>query len=320
MRRPALTVMATLVAAAAMALVPLAPAATATADATAVIAGSGTSYTLTWTAGGDEALRCMGLILLPGEVPTGATGPAGWLIRALPLPGDPQGRWVVHATQPPPGLAPGATLPIQFTMQGPLAPNAPREIRFSSTCVAGSDVVKQSSGPTAPPPPPPPPPKKTPCVCDSLDVQLDIRRVDERKALAFVEWELECTKGNGSCEGRLEVELATSAERANVRLQDIDPTPRRAKGGAWLVDCKGKCGRNHGRLTREERSFFLLPPLAEDLGPGGIGAVTLEVDRFCRRQLTTKRFRIAFNAGGVISKRRSDLNGNGVADGKEKKR
>jgi hypothetical protein len=45
----------------------------------------------------------------------------------------------------------------------------------------------------------------------------------------------------------------------------------------------------------------------------------LEVDRFCKRELTTKRFRIAFNDGGAISKRRSDLNGNGVADGKEKK-
>ena len=89
-----------------LALVPFALGARSTADATAVIAGSGTSYTLTWTAGGDEALRCMGLILLPGEVPTGATGPAGWTIRALPLPGDAQGRWVVHATKAPPGTQP----------------------------------------------------------------------------------------------------------------------------------------------------------------------------------------------------------------------
>ena len=41
----------------------------------------------------------------------------------------------------------------------------------------------------------------------------------------------------------------------------------------------------------------------------------LEVDRFCKRQLTTKRFRVAFNADGKVSLRRSDLNGNGVAAG-----
>jgi hypothetical protein len=45
----------------------------------------------------------------------------------------------------------------------------------------------------------------------------------------------------------------------------------------------------------------------------------LEIDRFCRRELTTKRFTVAFGADGRVSARRSDLNGNGVADGREKR-
>jgi hypothetical protein len=305
-----------------LALVPLATGASSTADATAVIAGSGTSYTLTWTAGGDEALRCMGLILLPGEVPTGATGPAEWTIRVLPLPGDAQGRWVVHATKPPPGLAPGASLAIQFTTQAPLAPNQPREIRFSSTCVVGSDVVKQSTGPTAPPrppPPPPPSPKPKPCVCESLEVRLGSRISSAQEVNLDLDWALACTKGDGGCQGKLEVELSTASKRANVRLLVVQEGTGRATGGKWFVDCEGMCFRSRGRKTAGEALVSLIAPAREDFGPRGIGSVTLEVDRFCKRRLTTKRFRIAFNAEGRVSLRRSDLNGNGVADGREKR-
>ena len=301
-----------------LALVPFATGASSTADASAVIAGTGTSYTLTWTAGGDEALRCMGLILLPGEVPTGATGPAEWTIRALPLPGDAQGRWVVHATKQPPGLAPGASLAIQFTTQAALAPNQPREIRFSSTCVVGSDVVKQSTGPPQPPAPTPTP-KPKPCVCESLDVRLDRRISSAREVSLDLDWKLGCTKGDGGCEGKLEVELSTASKRAKVRLVVVQDGTGRATGGKWLVDCEGRCFRARPRTISGGAQVSLDAPEGEVFGPRGIGSVTVEVDRLCKRRLTTKRFLIAFNAGGKVSLRRSDLNGNGVADGKEKR-
>jgi hypothetical protein len=302
-----------------LALAPFATGASSTADASAAIAGSGTSYTLTWTAGGDEPLRCMGLILLPGERPTGATGPSGWTIRALPLPGDAQGRWVVHATKPPPGLAPGSSLAIQFTTQAQLAPNRPREIRFSSTCVVGSDVVKQSSGPPAPPPAPPPSPKPKPCACDSLDVRLGSRISSAREVTLDLDWTLGCTKGDGRCEGKLEVELSTASKRADVRLLVVQAGTGRATGGKWLVDCEGRCLRNRSRKIAGGAQVSLDAPKGEVFGPSGIRSVTLEIDRFCKRRLTTKQFLVAFSAGGKVSLRRSDLNGNGVADGKEKR-
>ena len=322
MRRHLRVVVVVLLCCGGLALVPLATGARSTADASAVIAGSGTSYTLTWTAGGDEALRCMGLILLPGEVPTGATGPAGWTIRALPLPGDAQGRHVVHATKQPPGLAPGASLAIQFTTQARLAPNQPREIRFSSTCVVGSDVVKQSTGPTAPPrppPPPPPSPRPKPCVCESLEVRLGSRISSAQAVTLDLDWVLGCTNGDGGCQGKLEVELSTASKRANVRLLVVQEGTGRATGGKWLVDCEGKCFRARPRKVSGGASVSLDAPEREVFGPRGIGSVTLEVDRLCKRRLTTKRFLVAFNAGGRVSLRRSDLNGNGVADGKEKR-
>ena len=234
MRRHPHVVVAMLVCWGGLALVSLATGARSTADASAVIAGSGTSYTLTWTAGGDEALRCMGLILLPGEVPTGATGPAEWTIRVLPLPGDAQGRWVVHATKPPPGLAPGGSLAIPFTTQAPLAPNQPREIRFSSTCVVGSDIVKQSSGPTAPPrppPPPPPSPRPKPCACESLDVQLGSRISSAQDVHLDLDWGARVHEGGWRMPGE-------AGGRAVQRLEASERSPHRRSGGH---------GPGHGR-------------------------------------------------------------------------
>ena len=63
----------------------------------------------------------------------------------------------------------------------------------------------------------------------------------------------------------------------------------------------------------------LTAPDGKVFGPRGIGSVMVEIDRFCKRRLTTKRFRIAFNADGKVSLRRSDLNGTGVADGREER-
>ena len=51
-----------------------------------------------------------------------------------------------------------------------------------------------------------------------------------------------------------------------------------------------------------------------------VGAVRITVERFCKRQRVPQTIRIAFNPDGRISVRRSDLNGNGVADGKEKRK
>jgi hypothetical protein len=255
----------------------------------------------------------MGLILLPGEVATGATGPPDWTIRALPLPGDAQGRYVVHATRPPPGLAPGTTLAIRFTTRAPLGTNRAREIRFSPTCVVGSDVVKQSSGP--PPPPPPPPPKPRPCKCESLTVGLgpDSKR-DRRHHQFLLVWDLECTGGAGGCSGRLEAQLPAAERRKGVRIRLNEGDQHAVE---WRLNCRGSCPQR-----RVAEGSALLDVTASPNAPFGakIGAIRIRVERFCKRQRAPQIIRIAFNPDGRISQRRSDLNGNGVADGKEKRK
>ena len=134
-----------------------------------------------------------------------------------------------------------------------------------------------------------------------------------------LDWALGCTKGSGRCKGKLEVELSTASKRAKVRLLVVQNGRGVATGGTWLVDCEGACSPNRPRTIRGEAGVSLDAPDGEVFGPRGIGSVTLEVDRVCKRRLTTRRFLVAFNAGGKVSLRRSDLNGNGVPDGREKR-
>jgi hypothetical protein len=246
----------------------------------------------------------MGLILLPGEVPTGATGPPGWTIRALPLPGDAQGRYVVHATQPSPGLAPGATLAIQFTTRAALATNRAREIRFSSTCVVGSDVVKQSTGPTRR------------CVCQTLTAVIEPNTVaivsDSRRGMrliARVRWAMHCSAGSGVCGGHLTLRPSRHSRDRGVRVV----APKHS-----LIECDGRCERT----TSGKARFTLVAGPAFGRGVRGrrVGVIGLTMFRFCRIRdphppLT---FRIVFTENGEIDRGRSDLNANTRNDGDDR--
>jgi hypothetical protein len=238
--------------------------------------------------------------------------------------------WQLGASQPPPapifggrsatGIAPGAAETFTFTTNVALPTGT--QLKLSPNC--RDDITVGTTGPTGPPPPPPPPPKPKKCECESLEVELRGYQPDPRRLSFYLDWTLECTRaGIGACKGKLTVELATAARQAGVRVSVSTPKLKDSKPGArgaWIVNCEGECEIGVARRDfTGDASVTVIAPAREPFGPQGVGSLMLEVDRFCKRELTTKRFRIAFNDGGAISKRRSDLNGNGVADGKEKK-
>jgi hypothetical protein len=287
-------------------------------SARAVITGSATSYRITWTNTGDQAILCAGL-LLTGVQPTSASGPAGVLTRV----GTFQGRGLVHmqGNAATPVVAAGGTAAASFTTNVAIPLNAGGEIRYSATCLPGSDIVGQATGPPAPPPPPPPK-KQKPCRCVSLDVELAANKSASERTRAVLDqkWTLGCTKGSGHCSGRLITELSSASKRADVDLSVVQDGVGRGRAGKWFVTCDGRCFLSRPREISGAGYIDLRPPRGQRFGPGGITSVTLEVERICRRELTTKRFLIEFNAVGAINERRSDLNGNGVADGKERKK
>lgn len=100
---------------------------------------------------------------------------------------------------------------------------------------------------------------------------------------------------------------------------DSEPTPFdiRAK-------CEGDCAqnrktRNNDFRTRGGGYLTLAPPFGKNFG-SDVRSVTVVVERTCRRVLAPKIFEIVFGRDGKVDRRRSDLNGNGIADGKEKRR
>jgi hypothetical protein len=214
---------------------------------------------------------------------------------------------VVHATQPPPGLAPGATLAIQFTTQAALATNRAREIRFSSTCVVGSDVVKQSTGPTAP---------ARRCLCQALAAVIEPNTVaivsDSRQGMrliARVRWKMRCSAGSGECAGYLSLKPTLHSREHGVR--DVSPKNSR-------IECDGPCERT----TSGKAQFALVAGSAFGRGARGrqVGVIGLTMLRLCRFHdpHPPLKFRIVFTENGEVDRGRSDLNANTRPDSEDR--
>jgi hypothetical protein len=287
---------------------PYATGAASVVAATATITGSGTSYRLTVVNSGDRPILCFGL-LLTGVQPTSATGPAGVLTRAAVF-GD---RGLVHmqGNAATPAIPVGATAVVDFRTNVPIPANAGGEIRYSDTCQPGSDVVGQASGPT-------PVPQAQPCACRTLTATLagarKLRSKKTRKGIAVefqLRWTMDCAGGTGRCNGRLSVAPVPSSRVLGAKSNFDEP------GGRRSLTCTGGC---RGRAGGSER--LVVTSTHRAFGKGNVGrgdgrSVSIEVDRFCRRTRAPLTFDLVFERTGVIDTSLSDLNGNGIPDGKD---
>lgn len=160
-----------------------------------------------------------------------------------------------------------------------------------------------------------------PCECDSLDVRLHTEPAGRTELTLGFDWTLECTGGEGACEGNLSVSGDRAARTAGVKADVVgsDKMTVERSGNEIHVTCRGDC---KGPTTSGPRGAYLIlkAPTGNAFGNDDIGSVTVVVERTCRRKLAPKIFRIAFGELGLVSLRRSDLNGNGVPDGQEKKK
>jgi hypothetical protein len=158
-----------------------------------------------------------------------------------------------------------------------------------------------------------------PCECDSLDVELNRAGFDSNVEARFsFDWTLGCTGGKGACQGTFSIAGDRAARTAGVDLRlpknagAFKATPSQ---GEIKATCTGDCERTE--LTGGAR-LFVQAPSGKVFGRD-IRVVTVVVERTCKRVLAPKIFRIAFRPDGEVSDRRSDLDGSGIPDGKEKK-
>jgi hypothetical protein len=295
-----------------LALVAGAEAARQLTSARVVITKTDQGYRATWTNDGDQPILCAGL-LLDGVQPTGATGPAGVLTRV----GTFQGRGLVHmqGTAAVPAIPPGGTVAVDFTTNVPIAANAGGEIRYSPTCVTGSDVVGRATGPAAAPPPPPapaPPPPPAPkpkaCVCKDLKTRIVANRSNVTgNATGFtmellVEWRLTCTKGPGGCKGSIQLVPSVSGKRRGIAVTQP----------AAAVTCNGPCAKTTTRFQK----VVVTGGARWANGKRGRSdrLVRLQVKRTCKGTRVPQTLDVVFDRQGGFDLRRSDLDGNGIED------
>jgi hypothetical protein len=180
-------------------------------------------------------------------------------------------------------------------------------------------LVGNGSGAVLQPLPAPPP-----CECDRLQVTR-IRPysafVNDRgmRITLFLTWQLRCTDGGGRCRGR--VDYAPSAgdrARGLALFRGVGPG-RRLR--ATSLTCAGPCDKaSDGTTTLRLVGGRMF---AEEKLGRAVRSVTIEVDRFCGgRRLAPQTFELVFLAGprGPLDIPRSDTNGNGIPDGRERQR
>ena len=295
-------------------LVPSATGARTTVNAIGVISClGGTNCSLAITNTGNETIHYMQLFSKVDI--TSFTPPGGWTGGI-----DSANRKHVGASSTQ-GLASPSNASFRFRTAQGYPQNAGGELHVSAD--GKQDVVVGATGPTSAPPKPKP--KPPPCKCKTLTVELAFGSKPEivdstpgHLSIALtLHWEMDCTNGSGRCKGTITASPATSDRANGLRLKRLT-----GKNRTGAIACEGPCTKRNGGNVR-----FRLAGGAtfgsEKLGKS-VRVITLEVDRFCSRELAPRTFDLIFGRDELgkpeIDYEKSDLNGNGIRDGREKKK
>lgn len=208
-------------------------------------------------------------------------------------------------------LAPGQTVTFTFQTSGPLTIANLPIVRISSDCVG--DANAQTS--LAAPPPPPPPPAV--CECKRLTVAAKNYSSSEVNRTPTVlkmtlQWTMACSKGNGLCTGKLKLLPPAGSDVKIV-------TPKNT-----TVTCNGKCDPNGNFNAAGGLPLKVTSKDDLDFDNRAGKTFVFPIQRYCVRNgkdvlLGTEKLSLVFGAGGFLDKKKSDLNGNKIADGREKK-
>jgi hypothetical protein len=246
-----------------------------------------------------------------GALVTAASRVDGWqlgLSRMAPAP-------IIGGRVAPPGtgIPPGGRAEFRILTDKTFDPNgSPGRGAISEDCKTDSSVVMTFGTPPKPIPKPPP----SACNCTNLSVtgskysSSQVNTGDAQLKLSL-NWTMSCTGASGRpCAGRIEL---TAPKGSDIEI--VAPT----RGN---VQCKGRCrlgpsthkGTTVMRATSAGNLYF-------DARAGKSFVFRLKL--YCTRGgkevlVGAKRMTFAFAGSGFLDKRKSDLNGNGVADGKEK--
>ncbi len=278
-----------------------------TVGATGVLTGSAKSYTLTIRNTGSDPIKYFRLFVPQGVfVAKPGTGPAGWQLGT-----NGQVLFGQSAAGIPSAGSGAFTFPTDRVY--PAAGGG----RLLVSADGQADIPAALTEPRA---------KPAPCKCKKLTAHIaletkgdrvlfgpEVRATANRFAMSFfVQSEMRCTAGSeATCSGSLRLS-PTAADRARgLRLVAARP-PRSS-----TFVCMGLCG---GSAYKNSKKYSLIG--GSSFGTEALGrtvkTLSLEVDRICSGKVTSQVIDFAFDSRGRLDLAKSDLDGNGAADGKRK--
>ncbi|MEA2423767.1 MAG: hypothetical protein QOH13_177 [Thermoleophilaceae bacterium] len=268
----------------------------------------GNSLVLHVTNTGTTTLQYMRFDVKSGYAPSGPAGPAGAQCQNT---GGVQFGCSGFA------LAPGQSLDFTFsTTPSPYPDDGGGTLHVSSGGTA--DATSTADGPPATSTTPPPPPAEQPCECASVSAFLNgfhLPSLASTRLSFTVNWSITCTSGTGNgCSGKVKV-LAPKGSK--FIKQDGKPVKKGTTIAA--VDCAGPCTKSAtgkseltwlGGRTPRQRAGKKLKVRMQLICIDAKGVP---------KPGTIKTLTIAFKKLGFVDYKKSDMDGDGTADGKQLK-
>jgi hypothetical protein len=296
----------------ALALVSLASARQNVVTAKITVTGDNGDYIVTFenAATSTGNIRCWRWELGQGAMVTAASRADGWrlgLSKPAPAP-------IVFGQAVPPGegIPPGGKVQFRILTDKPFDGNgSPGTAAVSEDCRVDAATELVFGSPPKPKAPDPEPKPKA-CVCKDLKTRILANRssVTSSSAQGFrmellVQWTLTCTKGAGACSGQITLVPSVRGKRLGIAVD----------APAAAVTCKGPCANTTTRFQKYEVSG------GARWATGKRGRadrlIRFQLKRTCKSTRLPQTFDVVFNRGGGIDPRLSDLNGNGIADGRD---
>jgi hypothetical protein len=254
-------------------------------------------------------IKCWRWSLGQGAMVTAASRVDGWqlgLNKPAPAP--------VIGGRSDVGIAPGGRATFRIITDKDFdGTGSPGDGAISETCLSGSDVAVQMTFGSPPKPIPTPPPAA--CNCTNLSVvgsRYSSSQVNSGAATLklSLNWTMNCSGASGrSCAGRIQLFAPKGSD-----IKIVSPSKD--------VQCKGRC--RLGPSTHKGTTVMKATSTGDLYFDARAGkSFVFKLRLYCTRGgkevlVGAKRMTFAFAGSGFLDKRKSDLNGNGVADGKEK--
>ena len=271
-----------------MILVPGALASRAATTASGLIAGSGSSYSLDLSNTGTDPIRCMTLTVAPGVTVATASGPSG-------AAGGPIGGGSAFGFQQL-DIPPATSATFTFTTLAPYPANAGGDLQVSSDCQ--TYVVVRANGPAPP------------CNCRDIGARAARTAADFTNLRRFhfqLTWTMTCTGGTGNCQGELKILPPHGFARTAPESSTISCTGTCASSSSGTIQVAGTFPRTMQTLKqrRNKTVIFAFKTFCTQNGvriAAGNGAIT-----------------VVYNAKGLLDRRKSDLDADGLPDARKRK-